>query len=149
MWDGGVLERERVLSRCLSHPLLHVFPNTLLSLIHIPHPFPLFLLTHPPLQPVHEILITVRVEVFNILDPSKGDCPYSIPTHLHSNMSTVHVTLSASVVSVRHTGCLHTLSLSTSNTSFMRTLFSLTCVSFLCTLVHTGEGGCECEIGMC
>ena len=28
-----------------------------------------------------------RVEVVNILDPSKGDCPDSIPTHLHSVLS--------------------------------------------------------------
>ena len=31
-----------------------------------------------------------RVEVVNILDPSKGDCPDSIPRHLHSVLFTIN-----------------------------------------------------------
>ena len=30
------------------------------------------------------------VEVVNILDPSKGNCPDSIPAHLHSILSTIN-----------------------------------------------------------
>ena len=75
-----------------------------------------------------------RVEVAKMQDPSKGDCYHSIRTDHHSVLSTVHVTLPASVTSIRHTLCLHTLSHHLKHKYPVHTSFpSLACPSAPCT----------------
>ena len=78
-----------------------------------------------------------RVEVVNILDPSKGDYPIIISRCLQS-MSHCQRCLCKT-----YSVLAHPLSPSTSN--IMHTPFPNSCaLPLLCT--YTVEGGCECEI---